>query len=415
MSTLKQIIITHYNLPPIVGGVEAVLAPQAELFARNNFYVTLLAGGGKIEGTNIKTSIIPELNPTETHIKSFQNILKTGSLPESYELRLKDLSRKIEAYIGNINNVIIHNIMTMPFNLTATEAFWNFITNNPNKRFFIWTHDIAWIMKDYQSYLYERRRWSLMKTAIPNVIYITISELRRRQLSGLLNIPKRKIIVVPNAIKYQDFFKFSEPTLKVISTLQPFQRYPVILFPSRIIPRKNLERGINIIAALRDNFPDLLAIITGIPEQTNNKLVSYAKKLHNIVAANQLEQHVIFLNDLFEELNIPQEKNTVVVRDLYFVSHLVMLLSTDEGFGLPILEAGITRVPIATSQIPIFREIAKDGVLYLPSNESIEKNSDRLFRFLTTSRSKSSILFRRVFSKYNWDRLWIDYLSNIFG
>ena len=42
----------------------------------------------------------------------------------------------------------------------------------------------------------------------------------------------------------------------------------------------------------------------------------------------------------------------------------------DEGFGLPILEAGIARTPLALSQIPVFREVAKEGALYLPLDES---------------------------------------------
>ena len=414
MSPLKQIIITHYTLPPVVGGVESILSSQAKLFASKGYHVTLLAGEGKIEESNIKTSIIPELSPYNPHIRSFQRIMKLGSLPESYELRLKNLSRKIEAYVGDINNIIIHNIMTMPFNLTATEAFRNFIEQHPDKHFYIWTHDIAWIMDDHKNYVYERKPWSIMKTAIPNVTYIAISDLRRRQMSEVFNLPKKKILVVPNTIKYQDFFKFDVSTSKIISEIQPFQRYPIILLPARLIPRKNLERGLGIIQSLLGHFPNLLALITGIPDDMNFDSENYAKELKKSVEDNNLNDHVLFLDDLFNRLNISREKNSSVVRDLYFISHLILIVSKDEGFGLPVLEAGISRIPIAVSQLSIFREVARDGVLYLPLDESEEYNANRISRFLLTSKSKSSILFQRIFNKYNWETLWENYLQGIF-
>jgi glycosyltransferase involved in cell wall biosynthesis len=102
------------------------------------------------------------------------------------------------------------------------------------------------------------------------------------------------------------------------------------------------------------------------------------------------------------------------VHDLYFVAHLVLYLSLDEGFGLPILEAGAARTPIAVTQIPVFREIANDGVLYLPTDESPEFNANRLMKFLKENLSKSDLLFKRVFSRYNWQTYWQDYLKPIF-
>nr|MBC8491527.1 hypothetical protein [Candidatus Neomarinimicrobiota bacterium] len=178
MKSIKQIIIAHYSLPPVVGGVENIIGPQAEMFAKQDYLVTLLSGEGNIEGKNIKTSNITDLNPNSPHIRSIQRILRLGSLPENYEFRLQNLQKKIETQVGDINTIIIHNIMTMPFNLTATEAFWNYIEKNPDKKFYLWTHDLAWLMEDHKNNLYNRRPWTLLKSALPNVQYITISEFR---------------------------------------------------------------------------------------------------------------------------------------------------------------------------------------------------------------------------------------------
>ena len=414
MKSIKQIIIAHYSLPPVVGGVENIIGPQAEMFAKQGYLVTLLSGEGNIEGKNIKTSNITDLNPNSPHIRTIQRILHLGSLPENYEIRLQNLQKKIETQVGDINTIIIHNIMTMPFNLTATEAFWNYIEKNPDKKFYLWTHDLAWLMEDHKNNLYNRRPWILLKSMMPNVQYITISEFRRRQMAELLNIPRKKITVIPNVLKYQDFLNFHHETTQVISHLSLFHRYPFVLIPARQLPRKNIERSIRIISNLRQNFPEILGIVTGKTELENGKLTPYSQYLVDLVREYNLEKSVVFLSDVFAELGISEAKNREVVHDLYFVAHLVLYLSLDEGFGLPILEAGAARTPIAVTQIPVFREVANDGVLYLPTDESPEYNANRLMKFLKENLSKSDLLFKRVFSRYNWQTYWQDYLKPIF-
>jgi glycosyltransferase involved in cell wall biosynthesis len=415
MRTLKQLIIVHFTLPPIVGGVENMIGPQAEVFAKHGYLVTLLAGDGRIEGDNVKTSIIPDLNPTSPHIQKIQRILKLGSLPEDYEYRLQNLQKKIETQVGDIETIIIHNLMSMPDNLTATEAFWNFIEKSRGKNFYIWTHDLAWLMDEHRNQLYNRRPWTLLKMAHPRVQYITISEYRRRQMAELLGIPRKKILVVPNVLKYQDFLNFHYDTTRIIAHLSLFHRYPFVLIPVRQLPRKNIERSIRIIANLRQNFPDIMGIITGNTEIENGEMTSYSKYLRELVRELAMEKHVLFLDDIFQELNITKLKNRDIVHDLYFVAHLVLYLSSDEGFGLPILEAGAARIPIAVSKLAVFREIAQDAVIYIPLDESPEYNANRLVKALKENLSNSDLLFKRVFSNYNWQSYWQDHLKAIFG
>jgi len=375
--------------------------------------VTLLTGAGSIEGKNLKTSIVTDLNPDSPHVREIQRVLRFGSLPEFYEYRMQILQRRIEAEIGNINTVMIHNIMTMPFNLTATEAFWNYIQKYPDKKYYLWTHDMAWLIEEHKSYLYDRKPWSLLKTPLPNVTYITVSEFRKRQLAELLNIPRRRIKVIPNVIKYQDFLKFDEVTTPLIENLNLFSRYPIVLIPARIIPRKNVERSLQIIARLKRHYPGIIGIVTGTLEKEGTEWTPYSQKLLDLIASEDLRDSVVFLGDVFANLQIPQSKNRSVVRDLYFISHLVLYPSLDEGFGLPILEAGIARIPLVLAQIPVFREVANEGVLYLPFDESVEYNTDRIVNFLTENQSHSDILFNRVLTHYNWDNLWDSNLKSL--
>jgi glycosyltransferase involved in cell wall biosynthesis len=411
----KQIIIAHYTLPPVVGGVESMIISQAEIFARNDYLVTLLSGYGKIEGKNIKTSQILEFNPEHYRIHQMQSVMLKGALPESYELKVQQLLKRIETEVGYISEIIIHNMMTMPLNLAATEAWWLFIQKHPEKKFFIWTHDLAWLMEDYSEYRYNRTPWSLLQTKLPEVHYVTVSEFRRAQLAKLMNIPLKQISVVPNVIKLQDFFRFHTATEKIIQMLKLTDRYPFILIPARVLPRKNLERSIQIIAALRKQFPGILGLIAGSPYTQEQSFNEYTKQLFKHIREHQLEHHVQFLSQIMDDLKIDQNLNHEIVRDLYFVSHLVMLMSKDEGFGLPILEAGVCRVPLVVSKILVFEEIAADNVIYLSLDDSIVYEANQLADFLSRRRSKADKLFVKIYNEYNWENYWLVYFNPLFG
>ena len=61
---------------------------------------------------------------------------------------------------------------------------------------------------------------------------------------------------------------------------------------------------------------------------------------------------------------------------LYFYNNSLMYVfpSVDEGFGIPLIEALNLKVPVICSDIPIFKEIAHDSVLYFEKqNEIIKK------------------------------------------
>ena len=64
------------------------------------------------------------------------------------------------------------------------------------------------------------------------------------------------------------------------------------------------------------------------------------------------------------------DKNKV----LYFYNNSLMYVfpSIDEGFGIPLIEALKLKVPVICSDIPIFREIADDSVLYFKKQDEID-------------------------------------------
>ena len=76
-------------------------------------------------------------------------------------------------------------------------------------------------------------------------------------------------------------------------------------------------------------------------------------------------------HNLFSSILLPGyiHKN----KALYFYNNSLMYVfpSIDEGFGIPLIEALKLEVPVICSDIPIFREIADDSVLYFEKHDQI--------------------------------------------
>ena len=406
--------MVHYSIPPVIGGVEFVLEPLAELFAKNGWYVSMLTGKGKINSKNIKTTIIPELYSGNPSINNMQKMLTMGSLPDNYEMNVRNFGKKIETQIGNINNIIIHNLMTMPFNLIATEAFNNYIQDNPQKNFYIWIHDMAWLMEDHNKFLFERKPWSILKTAQANVKYFTISKFRKKQAIDLLKISPKKIKVIPNGIDISKFLNLKSSTIKILEKLDLPSISNLILIPTRILPRKNIERTIKIIAELKKHDPNIKAIIAGSPDMNNPDLIKYYQNLQQLVIDLNAEKQIVFLHELCQNLDFKEVENREIVHDLYLLSNFVMLLSKDEGFGLPILEAGVTRQPLVLSDLEVFHEIAKDNAIYISDIEPIPIAANIIKNELLDSTDKIKNMYRNVLKNYSWDSIWENYLKDEF-
>ena len=109
-------------------------------------------------------------------------------------------------------------------------------------------------------------------------------------------------------------------------------------------------------------------------------------------------------HNLFSSILMPGyiDKN---LKALYFYNNSLMYVfpSVDEGFGIPLIEAFKLKVPVICSNIPIFREIAEDSVLYFEIQNEIDLfermkeliNSDQLSSKLVSKRLKVVKKFNR--------------------
>jgi glycosyltransferase involved in cell wall biosynthesis len=123
----------------------------------------------------------------------------------------------------------------------------------------------------------------------------------------------------------------------------------------------------------------------------------YLASLKDLRADLEVEEEVVFLADA-----LGQSLEMETVAELYQVTDALLFPSTQEGFGLPILEAGAMRVPVVLSDIPIFREVGADDASFFGLHDPPESIAERILAALA---GPSSQLYRRVLREYRWEAI----------
>jgi glycosyltransferase involved in cell wall biosynthesis len=89
--------------------------------------------------------------------------------------------------------------------------------------------------------------------------------------------------------------------------------------------------------------------------------------------------------------------------NLYAFSDALFFPSLQEGFGIPLLQAGFTRLPIYCSDIEPFHESVQDRAHYFSLDDSPKTVASTIAETLF---SKASFLLRRhVLSEYTWENI----------
>lgn len=173
----------------------------------------------------------------------------------------------------------------------------------------------------------------------------------------------------------------------------------IILTVSRLAREKNLSLALEILKIVRDKYKNVGLVIVGSgPEE---------KVLKSKVKSLKLDGAVVFEGW--------QENLT----SYYKTSNLYLQTSLYEGYGLALVEAGLSGLPIVTTPVGIATELesGKDAYIYPPTNPShfargiidlIENNHKReLLRVNAKNKLETKVLSKTEMLqklKENWER-----------
>lgn len=224
--------------------------------------------------------------------------------------------------------VIVHNVFTMPFDLAWTKELIKLTHSRPDIRWFNWVHDVRW------------------SAQVPKAVHVAVSEFRRQDYA---KITQETIHVIPNGCDASAVLGLTER----VRDLKLEHAGLVLLQPTRFVRRKNIEFGLRLLVEL----PAAQYLVTAAPDPHQKDGTKYFRELKQLAKELGVSQRVRFLG----------EKSALTdsdVRSLYHMADLLFFPSTQEGYGLPLIEAALHGVPVFCSQIPAHREVAVGATFF---------------------------------------------------
>ncbi|MBX3002438.1 MAG: glycosyltransferase family 4 protein [Anaerolineales bacterium] len=401
---MTTIALLHYSAPPVVGGVESVMEHHARLLTAAGHTVRLVAGRGQPTDRRIALFKIPLMDSRHSRVLAAKQALDAGRQPAGWARLVNDIQQRLADALAGVELVIAHNVASLHKNLALTQALYQLAQQPGFGRLVLWHHDVAWGALRYNTELHPGPPWELLHTPWPNATHVTISAARQAELAALLQLPREEIRVIPNGVSPRLFYKLGRTSIGLLQRLDLLAASPLLLMPVRLTRRKNIELALHTLAALRTKMPAARLLVTGPLGPHNPANQSYFEALLRLRAELGLQAHAHFLAEHVEGF-IPDE----VISDFYQLADALFFPSQDEGFGIPLLEAGLAQIPVFCSAIPALQELGAQDVSYFAPDANPESVATLIYDQLQASATWR--LRARVRSQYTWQQIYTHHLA----
>lgn len=128
----------------------------------------------------------------------------------------------------------------------------------------------------------------------------------------------------------------------------------IVLMVGTIEPRKGYDQALAAFAKLRERNSEAELVIVGKQGWCVEQLI---KQLQDL---SQEASGITWFSAASDEL----------LDQLYDAASLLLVASRGEGFGLPIIEAAMRGVTVLARDLPVFREVGGDGIMYFSGDSS---------------------------------------------
>lgn len=218
---------------------------------------------------------------------------------------------------------------------------------------------------------------------------VAVSNATKQDIIKYLNFDKSKIHVVYEAAN--PIFNMEKDADAIKKTMESYKiDQDYILCLSTVEPRKNMLRTIKAYerCILQNNLPYKLVIVGG-SGWNNGEIYDYVQ------SHEKLKPHVIFTGYVSYE----------DVKNIYANASLFIYASLCEGFGLPILEAMQSGIPVITSNISSMPEVAGNACeLIDPYN--IEELQQAMVKVLSSEELRNNMIEKglKQAANFSWEK-----------
>ena len=348
-----NIALLHYSFWPQSGGVEHVVRDQANMLKRAGHQIKVFSGVGTDTGEGYVFELLPELAPGHKLNLAVRSVLERGQVDQNFNKYRNFLVETLDAAFSGFDLILVHNIFTVHFNLALTRALHDLA---PRHKMVAWTHDLTATNSDYALPNPMQPPWNLMRTSSPDVTYVATSDLRAQEIETQLK-PSVTPHIIPDMVDPVRIFGLTPEMRESLHSLLVPERDFIFLLPARVMVRKNIEFAIEVVKKLIEIKRDTLLLITGINDANSIAAKHYGDFMRQSLPKHLLN-HVVFVSDFFTV-------HDVTLRDLFLIADCLLYPSRQEGFGLPVVEAALFRLPVWCGNIPAYQAIGGEEAFLL--------------------------------------------------
>lgn len=230
-------------------------------------------------------------------------------------------------------------------------------------------------------HLIEKRnyRWA---TGIVALTEAEVTQIRQMGCTG-------NITVIPNGISLAELEK--PPDIEALLPTSMAGK-KVILFMSRIHPKKGLDLLIRAFAKIRRCHPDAILVVAGPDDD-----VAYGQMVRRLADELGLNDTVLFTG------MVTGQKRLALLHS----ADVFVLPSHSEGLPLAVLESAACRVPVVISEacnLPEFEQ-ARAGVVVQPDVPSIVQGLLRVLASEDERRAIAEQAYRVICERFTWDQI----------
>jgi glycosyltransferase involved in cell wall biosynthesis len=403
--------ILHYSAPPVVGGVEAVIHAHCKIFLQHGYPVTVVAGAGESSGLPVGAGfkLIPELDSQHERVEQMSALLAEGKIPHDFDELSAQLADQLQPLLQDFDTVIAHNLITKHFNLMFTAAVYRLLDAGVLHHLVAWCHDFTWTSSHSRHMVHDGYPWDLLRTYRPEITYVTISEERKADLVQLLGCPEDKVKVVYSGVDPRHLLGLSEETMDLVSRLGILDSDLAILMPVRVTQAKNIEYALQVVAALKQEGVQTVLVLTGPPDPHDSGNMEYFQELREVRKSLGVENEMRFVYESGPQPDQPFQIDMQTVGELFRVCDLVLMPSHREGFGMPVLEAGLVGTPVFCTSIPAAREIGKQDVTIFDLKMGPSLLAERIIQWM--QQDPVYRLRQRVRKNYTWEAIFTQHIE----
>jgi glycosyltransferase involved in cell wall biosynthesis len=401
-----KIAFLHYSVSPVVGGVESVIKAHTSFFLDHGDSVRLIAGAGEQAALpkGAEFVSISEMDSRHPQVVEMSQQLEQGEVPPGFEAFSTHLADSLALALRSIDRVIIHNVFTKHFNLPLTAALFNLVDQGIVRHPTAWCHDFSWTSPHSRPSVHPGYPWDLLRTYREDVQYVTVSKYRQDELSRLLGCPPERVHVIYNGVDPVDLYSLTQQGKDLVDRLALINSDINLLMPVRITQAKNIEFAFHVIANLKKSGIRPKLVITGPPDPHDPTDMEYYQSLLNLREQLHVEREARFVYESGPEAHEGYTIDLTLVSEIYRVCDLLFMPSHREGFGMPILEAGLIGMPVFTTPIPAASEIGQHEVTIFSQDETAENVAQMILAWALTS--PPQLLKRRVRQDLTWQAIF---------